>query len=50
MEINILEDGETVDRISKTCILLFKKINKTYKSLTRFTKKKRENSNFKNQK
>ena len=46
MEINKLEDGETVDRISKTSILFFKKINKIDKSLTRLTKKKREDSNF----
>ena len=41
MEINKLENEETVDRINKACILFFKKINKIDKSLSRLTKKKK---------
>ena len=41
MEINKLENEETVDRINKTSILFFKKINKIDKSLSILTKKKK---------
>ena len=46
MEINKLENGKTVERINKTNIWFFKNINKIDKSLTRLTKKRREDSNY----
>ena len=46
MEINKIENRKTIEKINKTKIWFFDKINKIDKSLAKLTKINRENSNY----